>query len=403
MARKNLYPPSVTPGIPKLDQKPAGWVETTLGDVLQVVQRRVKMNDDTEYQLVTAKRGRGGIVPRSVLKGREILTKTQFYIKSGDFLISRRQIIHGACGVVPPTLDGAIVSNEYSTLRKEGLLLEFLQYYCYTTFFQQTCFQASVGVDVEKMIFNLNDWLKYKVYLPPVPEQHEIAEILCTWDEAICLTERLIAIKQRRKKALMEQLLTGRRFREFVQSEARQQTRFGEMPADWDIVHIEDTARVNIETLSENSASDHLYYYIDLSSVDKGSITFPKECQCFSELPSRARRVLHKGDIIMATVRPYLLGFAVCDFEPTNVLCSTGFALISPKIASDSNFIYQSLYGSTILEQIQALLTGSNYPAINSSDVKKLVSTHQAKAERVCPSKAEWRQRPILPSGRRYQ
>lgn len=164
MARKNLYPPSVTPGIPKLDQKPAGWIETTFSDVLRVVQRHVKMEDDTEYQLVIAKRSRGGIVPRSVLKGRDILTKTQFYIKSGDFLISRRQIIHRACGIVSLELDGAIVSNEYSTLRvKEGLLLEFLTYFCHTTFFQQTCFQASVGVDVEKMIFNLNDWLKYKV------------------------------------------------------------------------------------------------------------------------------------------------------------------------------------------------------------------------------------------------
>lgn len=81
---------------------------------------------------------------------------------------------------------------------------------------------------------------------------------------------------------------------------------------------------------------------------------------------------MHKGDVIMATVRPYLLGFAVCNFEARDVLCSTGFALISPKVPVDSNFIYQSLYGSITSRQVHALLTGSNYPAINSSDVKKL-------------------------------
>lgn len=88
MARKNLYPPSVTPGIPKYDFKPEGWIETAFGDVVRVVQRKVDMQDDVEYQLVIAKRNRGGIVPRSILKGKDILTKTQFYIKCGDFLIA---------------------------------------------------------------------------------------------------------------------------------------------------------------------------------------------------------------------------------------------------------------------------------------------------------------------------
>lgn len=201
-----------------------------------------------------------------------------------------------------------------------------------------------------------------EILLPPLPEQCKIAEILGTWDKA----------RQRRKKALMQQLLTGkRRFKKFVVSNVKQEARFGELPKDWDVVHIDDIADVNTETLSENSNPDHKYFYIDLSVVDRGIISFPKECQKFGELPSRARRVLHKGDVIMATVRPYLLGFAVCDFEPKDVLCSTGFALISPKVSSDSNFIYQCLYGDVISKQVQALLTGSNYPAINSSDVKE--------------------------------
>ena len=87
MARKNLYPPSVTPGIPKYDFKPEGWIETSFGDVLRVVKRKVEMQDEAEYQLVIAKRSRGGIVPRTVLKGKDILTKTQFYI---NFLLEKQ-------------------------------------------------------------------------------------------------------------------------------------------------------------------------------------------------------------------------------------------------------------------------------------------------------------------------
>ena len=49
------------------------------------------------------------------------------------------------------------------------------------------------------------------VLLPPLPEQQKIAQILSTWDKAIEKLEALIAAKQKRKKALMQQLLTGKK------------------------------------------------------------------------------------------------------------------------------------------------------------------------------------------------
>lgn len=51
---------------------------------------------------------------------------------------------------------------------------------------------------------------KLRILLPPLPEQQKIAAILSTWDRAIELTEKLIAAKQKRKQALMQQLLTGK-------------------------------------------------------------------------------------------------------------------------------------------------------------------------------------------------
>lgn len=52
--------------------------------------------------------------------------------------------------------------------------------------------------------------------LPPLPEQRAIAAVLGTWDKGIDTLQRLIAAKQRHKKALMQQLLTGKkRFAEF--------------------------------------------------------------------------------------------------------------------------------------------------------------------------------------------
>lgn len=49
------------------------------------------------------------------------------------------------------------------------------------------------------------------ILLPPLPEQFKIADILSTWDDALEKLDVLIAVKERRKKGLMQQLLTGKK------------------------------------------------------------------------------------------------------------------------------------------------------------------------------------------------
>ena len=111
----SAYPASIQAGIPKLGETPTGWRRYPLDDLLRRVERPAILLDRDTYQLVTAKRNRGGIVAREVLRGDQIRTKTQFYVETGDFLISNRQISHGACGIVPASLHRSIVSNEYTT------------------------------------------------------------------------------------------------------------------------------------------------------------------------------------------------------------------------------------------------------------------------------------------------
>lgn len=244
MARKVLLPPSVKAGIPQDQPVPTGWSKVTYGDVLEVVERPAALKDDTKYQLVTAKRSRGGIVPRERLLGSQVLTKTQFYARSGDFLISRRQIIHGACGIVPDELDGAIVSNEYATLRNRSSLdIEFLSYLPHSTHFQQCCFHSSVGVDVEKMVFKLDQWLKHSFSLPPVPEQKKIAAILGSMDDAIQATQAVIDQTRNVKQGLLQQLLTrGIGHSRFMQTE------IGAIPEAWSLQPLGQVAELGSGT-----------------------------------------------------------------------------------------------------------------------------------------------------------
>ena len=209
VSKSSAYPDTVQPGIPKLEtHPPVGWKRTTFGEHLYEEKRPVKMDDDTEYDLVTVKRARGGVVKRETKRGADISVKTQFEVKGGDFLISKRQIVHGACGLVPRDLEGSTVSNEYAVLRgKNSINLEFLKHFSHSVFFQQTCFHSSIGVHIEKMIFKTEKWFGWEFDLPPISEQRRIANTLSTWDRAIETTEKLIANSQAQKKALMQQLL----------------------------------------------------------------------------------------------------------------------------------------------------------------------------------------------------
>lgn len=192
----SAYPPSIQAGIPKLGKTPRGWTRYSLGDLLLKVERPAVLLNGETYQLVTAKRNRGGIIAREILRGDQIRTKTQFYVETGDFLISNRQISHGACGVVPASLNRSIVSNEYTTFHTSNSLdPRFLNALSHSIYFQQTCFHSSIGVHVEKLVFRLEDWMAWEFDIPPVPEQQRIVAVLDAWNQAIDQIERLIAAK----------------------------------------------------------------------------------------------------------------------------------------------------------------------------------------------------------------
>lgn len=84
-----------------------------------------KPEDEEKYELVTVRRRFGGVDSRGTYLGKNVLVKNYFCLCTGDFVISKRQIAHGACGVVPAELDGAVVSmsTTYLFLKKEQILI----------------------------------------------------------------------------------------------------------------------------------------------------------------------------------------------------------------------------------------------------------------------------------------
>ena len=143
------------------------------------------------------------------------------------------------------------------------------------------------------------------------------------------------------------------------------------IPNDWEVKHFEDVAEIDKESLNGNTPKDYEFDYISLSDVDSGDLIIETTKQIFAAAPSRARRIVKKGDVLMSTVRPNLQGFFLVRDDVKDLIASTGFAVITAKKCSNE-FLYQYLFSSGINRQFYQLLVGSNYPAINSSDVRKL-------------------------------
>jgi type I restriction enzyme S subunit len=144
------------------------------------------------------------------------------------------------------------------------------------------------------------------------------------------------------------------------------------VPEGWGYKCLSDIAKVDGDNLKNSTAPDYIFKYIDIASVSTGQINIPSETVEFENSPSRARKRIKKGDVLMATVRPNLKAFASFDEEGNDYIASTGFAVVRAKNGNSGRFILNTILSDDITRQIDALVVGSNYPAINSSDVKNL-------------------------------
>jgi len=156
------------------------------------------------------------------------------------------------------------------------------------------------------------------------------------------------------------------------QREGYKKTEIGWLPEDWDLKLLKDIADVNKSSLSNKTAKDFELLYIDIASIIRPGFISPPTKYSYADAPVRARRIVKYGDVIISTVRPYLKAFATIPWKQDNLVCSTGFAVISTNGNSSNDYIFQYSLSDYFHNQVNQMLVGSNYPAINSSDVKSI-------------------------------
>ncbi|SED60364.1 type I restriction enzyme, S subunit [Tenacibaculum sp. MAR_2010_89] len=140
--------------------------------------------------------------------------------------------------------------------------------------------------------------------------------------------------------------------------------RFPEFDKNWDKTVLQNVCEVN----PRSTELPNSFVYIDLESVNSGKLLFQNKILKDGS-PSRAQRLLESGDIIYQTVRPYQKNNYLFDLEGDYV-ASTGYAQLRSK--QNNSFLYQLLHTEKFVNRVLLRSTGSNYPAINSSDLKKI-------------------------------
>ena len=144
--------------------------------------------------------------------------------------------------------------------------------------------------------------------------------------------------------------------------------RFSRFSEEWKEEKLSNVCKVN----PNSGILPEKFIYIDLESVENG-VLLKENYIDLSDAPSRAQRQLIKDDILFQTVRPYQKNNFYFDKIDTEFkyVASTGYAQL--RANEDSKFLYQYLHTQNFVNNVLEKCTGTSYPAINSSDLSKII------------------------------
>ncbi|EGE7940808.1 TPA: restriction endonuclease subunit S [Escherichia coli] len=198
---------------------PKGWEKNSLDSLFEF---KNGLNTEKEqygngYKFVNVMDVfRNDILTESKIIGRVQVTDKQlegYQLKYGDVLFNRTSETFDEIAIAAIYLDNAIATFGGFVIRArpKGNQIDP----AYSVFlFQSKSYRSQVvklGQGAIRANIGQKDLARVCILVPPLAEQKKIAQILSTWDKAISVTEKLLTNSQQQKKALMQQLLSGKK------------------------------------------------------------------------------------------------------------------------------------------------------------------------------------------------
>ena len=292
------------------------------------------------------------------------------HLQEKDILITKDGTIGKVVQVKNIPYKASVNSGVFVTrpLKNKHYKDDYMFYVLASNIFHEFINLQKSGTTISHLYQNVFENFQYP--FPPLDEQEKIAQFLDyktkQIDELIKKKETLIEKLDEKRTAVISHAVTKGLDSSVPMKDSCIEW-LGEIPKHWKVKRLKNIASCNDESLGENTAPDFEIEYVDISSVDLVSGIRHYENMTFEKAPSRARRKVQDGDTIISTVRTYLKSIAAIKQPPINLIVSTGFAVIRPKININSNYIGYLLQSEGFVGKVVSNSVGVSYPAINSS------------------------------------
>lgn len=195
----------------KLGVVPEEWEETSFSSLFTSTS---DYTDDLEKYPLYSLTIEDGVTPKTERYERSHLVKKEDsykIVRPNDYAYNPMNLRFGSVarhkGNSPVAVSGYY--DIFTTVHKSDLpfMDSFLTCDPMITYYNR----VSTGSLVEKQRVHFSQFLEFVLPLPSINERAKIAAILTTQDKVIELKEKRLAEKQRQKKYLMQQLLTGKK------------------------------------------------------------------------------------------------------------------------------------------------------------------------------------------------
>lgn len=200
---------------------------------------------------------------------------------------------------------------------------------------------------------NRNTVHKALVTVPDLVTQKKVASVLNDLDEKIELNNKINVNLLQQSRAILSKWLLDNE-------------------GNYEFALLSDIASINPDTYSPKDGWPYVNY-LDTSSITDGVISEVQYIKpSMEKLPSRARRIIAKNDVVFSTVRPNQRHFGIIREPLKNMLASTGFAVVRSKYSYVSNeLLYLCLTENGFIEKMQQLAeqSTSTFPSIKPSDL----------------------------------
>ena len=249
------------------------------------------------------------------------------------------------------------------------------------------------------------------IAIPSITEQHAIADYLdretARLDALVAAKERMLKLLTERRRSLIAAAVTGgidsarnakltilnilneyesetSRRGDCASSVGDNGVNIAVATAEVSRRKLKHLASVNDDLLDENTDVKFEMQYIDIGNVDSSGRISEMSSFRFEDAPSRARRLVRDGDVIISTVRTYLQAITQIRNPPDNLVVSTGFAVVRPRQDRfDARYCRFALREPTFLAEVEKRSVGANYPAINVTDLADiLIPVHSLPQQR---------------------